>query len=115
LLRLGKGQHHDRQARRSDGRRTRSGGRHACRRRAGYAFRAQRIDPDRPRDVLDALLAQVLEGRKDEGEELVAVGVIAERDGARLALAIALMTSPNGEWTVLTMTAKSIRKTASTK
>ena len=69
-----KGQDDDRQAWRSDGRRARRAGRHAPRRRAGYAVRVQRIDPHRPRDVLDALLTHILEGVREPVADMVTDG-----------------------------------------
>jgi hypothetical protein len=79
---VGKGQDDDRQTRRRDGWRTRSGGRYACRGRAGYAFKAQRIDANRPRDVLDALLPHVLEGVREPVADMVADGA-RDADAAR--------------------------------
>jgi len=63
---IGERQHDDRQPRGSDV------GRHACRRHTSDAFRAHRIDPDRPGDVLDALLAHVFEGVGEPVADVVA-------------------------------------------
>src|SRR5438067_1207108 len=71
------------QSRCGAGRRTRSGGRHAWPRQAGYALRAQRIDAHWLRDVLDALISQVLERVRKPVADVLADGA-RDADAARL-------------------------------
>src|SRR5262245_29789605 len=62
VAQVDEGQDDDRQAWRCEARGSRSGGVPACCRQAGYAFRAKLIGPHWPCDVLDLLLADILEG-----------------------------------------------------
>jgi len=58
---IGKGQHNDRQPRRNGNLGDWRNGRYTRRRQIGDGFAAQGIDAYRPRDVLDALLAEIRE------------------------------------------------------
>jgi len=55
---------------------------HTRQRQVANSFRAQPIDPHRPRDVLDALLAHVLEGVGEPVADMVADGA-RDADAAR--------------------------------
>jgi hypothetical protein len=75
IAEVGERQHHDRQARRSGTLGDRWSGRYTGRRQRCNGFRRQRIDPHRPRDVLDALLAQAdRTGRIRVGPDLSVLG-----------------------------------------
>ena len=63
VAQIGKRQHDDRQARRNSGNRDGGGGRRARCRQSGDGCGGQRIDPHRPGNVLDLMLAQVHESK----------------------------------------------------
>jgi peptide/nickel transport system substrate-binding protein len=72
VAQIGEREHDDGQARRTAGLGDWRSGRQARRRQIGDRFGMERIDPHRPRNVLDALLAQILERMGQLVADLVA-------------------------------------------